>query len=1643
MATTHEIKLGTRHTRKQQQPRRRCTFVAWLLCSLLGFVATAAQAVHLPAPTVEKAFSPTLVAVGGTSRMTITLTNNNSAAITAVQFTDSYPNGMANTPVGTVVADNTCGGTVTADPGGLSAALSNGTIPAQGSCEVVVNVNGTAAGAGLVLTNHTGPVFSANAFGGVEATADLSVSTVPLMQAPTVMMTALPASITVGGVGSMFVVLTNPNIFDITDAQFTINYPTPLHIVNAPGGAIIDEDTCAVVALAVGGGSSLTITGATIPGGSSCAFILSVTGTTAGDSDLDTGLILSSNATPGVHAAATLSVVSGSLLPAPRLAATFSPTNIKIGGTSQLAFTFVNEDPNNAVTGLQQANLYNNVITNAPNALVSNTCGGLVILHAHDGNANDFQLLDGTIPPGGSCSVIVNVVGVQVGNFHNTPVNERNGNAETGSTASADVVVTAGSLLGAPTATKAFAPTTVAVGAPSQMTITLNNANSFAITGAQFTDNYPDGMVNASSNPVDTNTCGGTVTADPNGHSAALINGTIPAVPLGSCKVVINVVGAQAGSWVNQTGTIPAANALTGASVFGALTVTATPQTISFTSPTPANARVGDAPYAPTAQATSNLPVTLTIDASSGMVCAISPAGLVTFADIGTCTIDANQGGDATFAPAPQVQQSFAVAAASGTTAQTITFTSTAPAGAIVGDPDYLATALATSGQPVVLTIDAASQSVCTINAGLVHFIGMGTCTVDANQGGNAIFAPAPQVQQPFTIAAPSGVAPQTITFTSMAPINAHVVGPAYLAIAQATSGQPVILTIDSASATVCTISAGTVNFIGIGTCTIDANQGGNANFAPAPQAQQSFAVATAGGATAQTITFTSAAPINAHVVGPTYLATAQATSGQPVVLTIDSTSNTVCTISADTVYFIGAGACTIDANQGGDVNFAPASQVQQSFAVATAGGAAAQTITFTSSAPVNAKVGDPAYLAAADATSGQPVVLTIDSASVMVCTISADTVQFIGIGTCTIDANQGGDATYAPAPQVQQWFAVGTAGGVTPQTIAFTSTAPANAIVSGTYLATAQATPSGLTVVLTIDAGSNTVCTINNGTVMFVDVGTCTIDANQGGDATYAPAAQVQQAFAVASGAGGGVPIAIGDEIEVTSGGGATTLVGDPNSPSSVLDNDANVSTAELVSGPSHASAFTLHADGTFVYTNNGGTSDSFTYRARNAQLVDSNVATVTITIGVGLNNHVPFAVGDAIEVASGGLATTLVGNPKVSASVLDNDSDPDANDTLTALKLSDPTHGTLTLDSAGTFSYHNDGADPATSDGFLYQVCDNHGACDMGTVTITIGTGLSDHLPIVVDDAIQTTPNGLATTLIGDLNNPGSVLDNDSDPDAGDTLTAVKASALLNASGDLTFHSDGTFSYHNTDPTATTDSFLYDACDQHGACKAGIVTITITNNAPDLPPIAMNDAILVGPNGTMKDLVGDPNVTDSLLDNDSDVGDTLKAFLISAPANGDATVNPDGTFTYTNTDPSLGTDSFEYEACDSYGACTAATVSVTIDPTAPTVSCVLPPQLDMVGDTINVDLSLLFAPPPGKTLSYSVVNPPPPSSIIGSLLTGMLDTSGIYMSTLKATTVPGGVSSTEDVMFQVLPAGDILLRTGFEDPQATPPCQ
>jgi alpha-tubulin suppressor-like RCC1 family protein len=172
---------------------------------------------------------------------------------------------------------------------------------------------------------------------------------------------------------------------------------------------------------------------------------------------------------------------------------------------------------------------------------------------------------------------------------------------------------------------------------------------------------------------------------------------------------------------------------------------------------------------------------------------------------------------------------------------QAITFMSTPPSAPYSGGPTYTVSASASSDLPVTLSIDASASSVCSISGGVVRFIGVGMCTIDANQAGNSVYGAARQAQQSFSV----GPALQAITLTSTAPANATVGGSTYtISGTGGGSGNPVTFSIAGSSAQVCGVSGSIVTFIGAGTCTIDANQAGNATYMAAPQAQQSFSVA-------------------------------------------------------------------------------------------------------------------------------------------------------------------------------------------------------------------------------------------------------------------------------------------------------------------------------------------------------------------------------------------------------------------------------------------------------------------------------------------------------------------------------------------------------------------------------------------------------------------------------------------------------------------------------------------------------------------------------------------------------------------------------------------------------------------------------
>jgi hypothetical protein len=206
-----------------------------------------------------------------------------------------------------------------------------------------------------------------------------------------------------------------------------------------------------------------------------------------------------------------------------------------------------------------------------------------------------------------------------------------------------------------------------------------------------------------------------------------------------------------------------------------------------------------------------------------------------------------------------------------------------------------------------------------------------------------------------------------------------------------------------------------------------------------------------------QEITFTTEPPSSATVGGPTYQVAATTNSGKSV--TFSSGAPSVCSVAPSTtnhatVSFVGVGTCKVVAKATGNTLWTSA-QEEQSFAV----GKSSQVITFTSTAPSSATVGGPTYaVTATGGGSGLPVALMIDAASGSVCSISGSTVSFIGVGTCTIDANQAGDTNYSAAPEAQQSFAVASAPTGAPTS---TGTSTATGTANSTSTSTSSSTPN------------------------------------------------------------------------------------------------------------------------------------------------------------------------------------------------------------------------------------------------------------------------------------------------------------------------------------------------------------------------------------------------------------------------------------------------------------------------------------------------------------------------------------------------------------------------------------------------------
>ena len=366
------------------------------------------------------------------------------------------------------------------------------------------------------------------------------------------------------------------------------------------------------------------------------------------------------------------------------------------------------------------------------------------------------------------------------------------------------------------------------------------------------------------------------------------------------------------------------------------------------------------------------------------------------------------------------------------------------------------------------------------------------------------------------------------------------------------------------------------------------------------------------------------------------------------------------------------------------------------------------------------------------------------------------------------------------------------------------------------------------------------------------------------------------------------------------------------------------------------------VNNDGTYSYTpdanynNTSTTRDNFTYTVS-----DGNGGSSTYTVNVRVT-----AVNDAPVLTAGG--STTAEDTAISNGALPAATDVDG-DTVTYALATGVSHGSVTVNSNGTFSY-TPAANYNGSDSFTYTINDGNGGSNTYTHSLTITP---------VNDA-PTASNTSATTDEDTAISNGS-LPAYTDVD-GDTVTySLSAQA---AHGTAVVNANGTYTYTPAANYNGTDSFTYKVTDPSGAFNTYSVSLTIA---------AVNDAPTAS--NTSATTNEDIAITNGSLPAYTDIdGDTVTYSLGTQAAHGTAVVNTNGTYTYTPAANYNGTDSFTYKVTDPSGAFNTYSVSLTMvavndAPTASNTSIslnedstgfngTLPAATDVEGDTVTYSL-------------------------------------------------------------------------------------
>jgi formylglycine-generating enzyme required for sulfatase activity len=387
--------------------------------------------------------------------------------------------------------------------------------------------------------------------------------------------------------------------------------------------------------------------------------------------------------------------------------------------------------------------------------------------------------------------------------------------------------------------------------------------------------------------------------------------------------------------------------------------------------------------------------------------------------------------------------------------AQTITFAN--PGAQLANATVNLSATGGASGNPVAFTVEGPA----TLAVGkALSFTGAGSVTVRANQAGNDLYHPAPEVAQTFTVSK----ATATVTLGNLAQIYDGTPRP--VSATTNPSGKTVALTYDNSP----TPPTDAGFYIVAGTINDPIYQGSSSRI---------LVIAKA----AQTITF--AAIPDKLTTDTIALSATGGGSGNAVTYAVTSGP---ASITEGVLSFTGAGSVTITASQAGNANYEAASTVSRTFTVTKA------TATVTLGNLSQTYDGTPKSATATTDPAGKTVILTYEGGA----TAPTNAGSYVVVGTINDPMYQGsatGTLQIAKATQTITFAAI-------PDKLA-TDTVTLSATGGG----------SGNPVTFAVTEGP---ATISSGVLSFTGAGNVTVAASQTGNANYEAASTVSRTFAV-----------------------------------------------------------------------------------------------------------------------------------------------------------------------------------------------------------------------------------------------------------------------------------------------------------------------------------------------------------------------------------------------------------------------------------------------------------------------------------------------------------------------------------------------